>query len=146
MYIRPATKDDIPIMAELLRQLFVIESDFTADIALQSRGLDLLLDKQSAVIFVAEHQKEVVGMCTVQTLVSTAKGCEVGQVEDVVVDISHRGMGIGSTLLHTVEAWAKKCGLARLQLQADRYNHSALGFYRCQGWHSTNLKGWMKHL
>ncbi|WP_372806802.1 N-acetyltransferase family protein [Pontiella sp.] len=146
MKIRIATKDDVPAMAELLRQLFALEIDFTADYATQKQGLDLLLDRPNTAIFVAERKEQVIGMCTVQIHVSTAKGREVGVVEDVVVDIAHRGKGVGSALLRALEDWAAERGLARLQLLADRDNHPALGFYRRQGWHLTNLIGWMKHL
>ena len=146
MKIRTATKDDIPAMAELIRELFAVEADFTPDFAAQCRGLELLIEKDNAEIFVAETRGEVVGMCTVQILVSTAKGGEVGKVEDMVVGIQHRGKGIGAALLQTLEDWAKQRGLARLQLQADCDNHPALGFYRRQGWQHTNLIGWMKHL
>lgn len=146
MKIRTATKGDIPAMAELLHELFAIEADFSPDFATQCRGLELLVECGHAEIFVAEHDGTVVGMCTVQTHLSTAKGREVGLVEDMVIDIDHRGRGIGAALLRTVEEWANKRGLTRLQLQADRDNHPALGFYRQQGWHHTNLVGWMKNL
>ncbi len=133
-------------MAELLHELFAIETDFAPHYATQAQGLALLLDRDKAEIFVAEVDGKVVGMCTVQIIVSTAKGREVGTVEDVVVDIEHRGKGIGSALLRNLEEWAFVRGLARLQLQSDRDNHPALGFYRRQGWRPTNLVGWMKHL
>jgi ribosomal protein S18 acetylase RimI-like enzyme len=146
MKIRIATREDVPAMAELLRQLFALEADFTADYPTQKQGLDLLLDRPNTAIFVADIKGQVVGMCTMQIHVSTAKGREVGMVEDVVVDIGHRGKGVGSALLRTLEDWAGERGLARLQLLADRDNHPALGFYRRQGWHLTNLISWMKHL
>ncbi|MDF7823745.1 GNAT family N-acetyltransferase [Pontiellaceae bacterium B12227] len=146
MKIRRATQDDIPAMAELLHELFAIEVDFTPDFAVQSEGLSRLLDRESAEIFVAEIRRQVVGMCTVQIHISTAKGREVGVVEDVVVDIEHRGKGMGAALLRTMEEWAVQRGLARLQLLADRDNNPALGFYRRQGWHATNLVSWMKQL
>jgi GNAT superfamily N-acetyltransferase len=145
MKIRPATKLDIPVMAELLHELFALETDFTPDFARQARGLDLLLDTPAAEVFVAETGGEVVGMCTVQIQVSTAAGGEVGIVEDVVVDIEHRGRGIGSALLEYLEEWAAGRGLLRLQLMADRDNHSGIRFYRRQGWQPTNLACWMKH-
>lgn len=146
MKIRTATQDDIPVMAELLHELFAIEVDFTPDFAVQSEGLSLLLERDFAEIFVAEVDDKVVGMCTCQVKVSTAKGREVGVVEDVVVDVDYRGQGIGGALLRRLEEWAVGRGLARLQLLADRDNHPALGFYRRMGWHATNLDSWMKHL
>lgn len=144
--IRTAAPDDLPAMAELLHQLFAIESDFTPDHPKQIRGLGLLIERPSAIIFVAEVDGEVVGMCTIQTIISTAMGMEVGAVEDVIVDVDHRGRGIGSALMRTAEQWAISKGLGRLQLRADKNNGSALCFYRQQGWKHTNLIGWMKHL
>lgn len=146
MKIRTATKNDIPAMAELLHELFAIEVDFTPDYDTQCRGLELLIDSDSAKILVAEFNGRVVGMCTAQIIVSTAKGQEVGVVEDVVVDVEHRGKGIGSQLMQNVEEWAKEQHLGRLQLQADRSNGPALCFYRQKGWQPTNLVGWMKTL
>jgi GNAT superfamily N-acetyltransferase len=146
MNIRLATEHDIPMMAELLHELFAIEADFTPDYARQARGLHLLMNSDRAVIFVAEVKGEVVGMCTVQVVVSTAAGAEVGSVEDVVVDIEHRGKGIGTSLLHTMEEWAADRGLARLQLLADLDNHSGIRFYRSHAWNPTNLACWMKPL
>ncbi|MEI6890883.1 MAG: GNAT family N-acetyltransferase [Pontiella sp.] len=146
MKIRTALQNDIPALAELLHELFVIEADFTPDFAVQAKGLALLLSRENCKIFVAEVDGNVVGMCTVQIHISTAKGREVGVVEDVVVDLEHRGKRIGAALLRTMEEWASDLGLARLQLLADSDNHPALGFYRRQGWHSTNLISWMKHL
>jgi len=146
MNIRTATEDDIPAMAELLHQLFAIESDFTPDYDKQAKGLGLLLDRPSSIIFVAETENQVVGMCTVQILVSTAMGQVVGAVEDVIVDVEHRGKGIGGALMSAVEKWAIKMNLGRLQLRADKDNGQALCFYRQQGWEHTNLIGWMKFL
>jgi ribosomal protein S18 acetylase RimI-like enzyme len=146
MKIRIATHTDIPEMAELLHELFAIEVDFTPDYLTQAKGLELLLNRESARIFVAEVEGSVVGMCSVQTHISTAKGCEVGTIEDVVVGIGHRNNGIGRALLKAAEEWAVAHNLARLQLQADKTNGPALAFYRCLGWQPTQLVGWMKHL
>lgn len=146
MKIRTATKEDIPAMAELLHELFCIEVDFTPHYETQAQGLNLLLQSSNAEIFVAEVNGHVVGMCTIQVIISTAKGREVGTVEDVVIDVEHRAKGIGSAMLRRIEEWAFTRGLARIQLNADRDNHPALGFYRRQGWRQTNLVNWMKHL
>ena len=133
-------------MAELLHALFCNEVDFTPHYETQVQGLSLLTESQTAEIFVAEINDQIVGMCTIQIIISTAKGREAGRVKDVVIDVQHRGKGIGSTQLRRVEEWAFTRGLARIQLNADRDNHPALGFYRRQGWRQTNLISWMKHL
>ena len=128
-------------MAELLDDLFSREADFTPDRERQERGLRILVGRQPgmSLVLVAETQGTVVGMATVQLLISTAEGGRAGLVEDVVVDREHRGKGIGRLLLGGITDWARKLDVTRLQLLADRDNRSALHFYQAAGWSPTNL-------
>lgn len=138
--VRTATYRDIPEMVALLGELFAIEADFRSDPDLQHQGLALMLqDPASRRILVATNGKKVVGLCSLQILVSTAKGGLVGLVEDVVVATGWRGRGVGGMLMRTLEALAEEMGLLRLQLLADTNNVSAFIFYRSQGWNVTQL-------
>jgi GNAT superfamily N-acetyltransferase len=139
--IRPARQEDLDAMVQLLQELFAIEADFNAQESLQRKGLALMLDGclKHKCILVAETEGKVVGMATAQSLISTAEGGMVALVEDVVVNAGFRGRGIGHKLMHGIEQWAMKRGARRLQLLADRANHSALGFYHTIGWQPTQL-------
>jgi GNAT superfamily N-acetyltransferase len=137
--IRPAIQTDIDAMSQLLSQLFTIETDYVPDEDKQRRGLQMLLDALGAYVLVVEEQGSIIGMATVQVLVSTAEGGHVGLVEDVVVDKEYRGRGVGAALLDQLTVWAEDNGLTRLQLAADRDNSGALQFYAAKGWMRTNL-------
>ncbi len=137
--IRSAKESDVSGMSCLLSQLFSIESDFVSDEEKQRRGLTLLLDTLGAHIVVAESQGGIIGMATLQVLVSTAEGGYVGLVEDVVVDKEFRRKGVGAALLDYLHLWAQDNGLTRLQLAADIENRAALEFYASRGWKQTNL-------
>ncbi len=129
-------------MTTLLAQLFSLEKDFQVDTARQEQGLSLLLnnnDKTSCVL-VAESNHKAIAMCSIQVLISTAMGGEVGLLEDLIVDADHRYTGIGKALLVEAEGWCQQRGLLRLQLLADRDNNKALDFYARYGWLSTNLR------
>lgn len=139
--LRKASAADLLALIELLTQLFSIEADFAPDAQKQVVGLHLLLNCPNALVQVAEIDGTVVGMCTVQRLISTAEGQEVGLVEDVVIHNAHRGCGIGSALLAEAERWASEEGLVRLQLLADKDNTPALNFYRKHAWEITQLVG-----
>lgn len=139
MTIRPATPADLPAMVRLLAQLFAIETEFAVDEAKQARGLARLLEASGACVLVAEAGGGVVGMVTLQTLVSTAEGGPVGLVEDLVVDAAWRGRGIGSALLAAILARAFAHGLARVQLLADETNAAALHFYHRHGLARTRM-------
>jgi ribosomal protein S18 acetylase RimI-like enzyme len=139
--IRTAKPSDIPQLVELLKELFTIEADFDFDQDKQARGLNLLLNSDKDCILVAEQlgDSKVLGMCTVQTLISTAEGGAVGLLEDLVVAADFRHQGIGAKLLAEAVKWAECRGLERLQLLADKNNLPALNFYQKKGWESTQL-------
>jgi N-acetylglutamate synthase-like GNAT family acetyltransferase len=137
--IRVAQKSDISTMANLLSELFAIEVDFQIDLEKQQRGLELLLDSEQAVVFVAELENQIIGMCSVQLLISTAQGSKVGLIEDVIISKSYQKQGVGKQLLETVKNWAKQQGLTRLQLLADKTNQNALDFYQKNDWKTTQL-------
>jgi len=137
--MRVAQKDDIPAMANLLSELFAIEVDFEIDLDKQQRGLTLLLESNQAVVFVAEVEHQIIGMCSLQLLISTAQGSKVGLIEDVIITKNHQKQGIGKQLLETVKNWAKQQGLTRLQLLADKTNQNALDFYQSNDWKTTQL-------
>jgi GNAT superfamily N-acetyltransferase len=140
--IRNACPDDLDAMVALLRDLFSIEADFTFDRERQQKGLELMLEdscRENRCIKVAEANELVVGMCTIQLLISTAEGGAAGLVEDMVVDRRFRGMGVGRMLMGGIEEWAKERNVTRLQLLSDRANFPALNFYGRIGWYSTCL-------
>jgi GNAT superfamily N-acetyltransferase len=127
-------------MVGLLGALFAIEADFTPAPERQRRGLSRLLEAPARCgVLVAEVEGRVLGMITIQLLVSTAEGGDSGLVEDLVVDAAHRGAGLGRRLLDAAVEWARARGAARVQLLADRENAPALGFYDRLGWRRTQL-------
>ncbi len=138
--LRPAVPADLEALVRLLGVLFSIEADFRPDATRQRRGLARMLeDPARRLVLVAEEGGAVVGMVTVQLVVSTAEGGDAGRVEDLVVDAAHRGRGLGRRLLEGAEIWARGRGATRLQLLADLANAPALGFYARLGWSRTQL-------
>jgi len=139
MIIRHSDYKDIPEMANLLSELFAIEDDFTVDTEKQSRGLKLLLDMPNAVVLVAEEDECVIGMVSMQSLVSTAIGENVGLIEDMIVTQSCRGKGIGSSLLEALIAESANKKYGRLALGADHRNSGAVAFYQKYGFATSHM-------
>jgi ribosomal protein S18 acetylase RimI-like enzyme len=137
--IRPARYDDVEAMFGLLQELFTLEKDFSPDPVKQRSGLKQLLTSPTAIIFAAEYDGEIVGMCTVQKVISTAEGGMSGLLEDFVVTPRCRDCGIGQSLIVFAEKWAINQGLVRLQLLAEGDNIAALRFYDRAGWQKTGL-------
>jgi GNAT superfamily N-acetyltransferase len=99
----------------------------------------LLQEENRCCLMVAELQREIVGMCSAQLLVSTAVGGLKAVIEDMVIAENYRGQRIGHRLLAAVEGWAINQGVKRMDLLADRRNTPALSFYEKANWRGTEL-------
>ena len=137
--IEKASEHDLPHMAELVSLLFAIEQDFEIDFDKQLSGITKLYLYDGTDLLVAKHEGEVVGMVTMQRLISSAEGDYVGQIEDLVVRDDYRKMGVGSRLINKMRFMAQEYGYKRIQLAADLDNENALRFYTRRGFRRTNL-------
>jgi GNAT superfamily N-acetyltransferase len=138
--ITPAEPGDLEQLAELLAELFTLESDFRPDREKQLCGLRLILDNPAlGRLFVLRDQGRVAGMANLLITVSTAEGCRVAVLEDVIVRDGYRGKGLGRRLVEQVLAWAGMEGMARVTLLADRDNKAAVGFYRELGFDRSHM-------
>ncbi len=135
-----ATEDDLPQLADLLAELFTLESDFTPDREKQLRGLRLILnDPAIGRLFVLRIGEKVAGMANALFTISTAEGGPVVLLEDVIVSREHRGRGLGRRLVGHVLDWAHGQGMTRITLLAERGNPSALDFYGKLGFHPSSM-------
>lgn len=137
--IRKAEISDIDQLSYLLTELFTIETDFKIDENIQKQGLKLIIEDQNSVVLLKEIDGKIVGMCTMQRLISTAEGGIVGLIEDMVVLSGNRGRGSGSELLMEMEKIASSMGMKRIQLLADKNNRDAIDFYMKNGWNGTSM-------
>lgn len=136
-----AVPADLSSLADLLAELFLLESDFAPDRAKQLSGLRAILDNPAlGRLFVLRDGDEVVGMANALITVSTAEGGRVLLLEDVIVRASHRGGGAGRRLVEHVLAWAREEGMTRVTLLADQANAPALAFYLHLGFQPSAMK------
>lgn len=81
--------------------------------------------------FVCELDAKIVGFCN--------GDATTGEVLVLAVDPEHEGQGIGSSLLNEMVEWLRSQGWSKLWLAADPNPEvRAHGFYRSQGWCSTD--------
>lgn len=136
-----AHPDDLPALADLLAELFSLESDFVPDRARQLAGLRLILDNPAlGRLFVLRVDGAVAGMANALVTVSTAEGGHVLLLEDVIVSARHRGSGLGRRLVEHVCDWARGHGMTRVTLLADRDNPAALAFYELLGFQPSAMR------
>jgi len=138
--LRRANKNDIESLASLLEELFSIEKDFKVDRKKQLSGLESLIaaDSKNAVL-VIENFNQIIGMCSIQIIISTAEGGLVGLIEDMVIKKAWRYKGLGQALLNCIIEYAKKNNLLGIKLLADINNTLALDFYKKMSFERTSL-------
>jgi len=142
-----ATSDDLEALADLLAELFALESDFRPEREKQLRGLRLILDNaQLGKLFVLRVDQEIAGMANALITVSTAEGRSVVLLEDVIVKTAFHGKGLGRLLVEHVLDWAAGAGMARVTLLADRDNAPALAFYERLGFTPSAMRVLRKKL
>lgn len=145
LFISEARHNDIPYLIELLRQLFLIEKDFTFDATKHALGLQLLIDDPNALVTIAKFEGEIIAMVTVQTIISTAVGSKVGLIEDFVVHDDYKNLGVGSHLFTYIKQKAQEKNFKRLQLVCDNNNENAKEFYSKKSFLKSNLSAWYYH-
>ena len=131
---------DIDAMADLLGELFALESDFQPQREKQLAALRWILDHPDhGRLFVLRDAGRVVGMANALIGISTVEGGPVLILEDVILAAGHRGTGHGRRLVEHVLRWAAREGMSRVTLLADRDNSSALVFYQRLGFEESAM-------
>jgi len=142
-----AKPDDLDAMANLLAELFTLESDFQPEREKQLRGLRLILENPSiGQLFVLRADAQVAGMANALLTISTAEGCRVVLLEDVIVNAKYRGQKLGQQLVDHVLEWAVANGFPRVTLLADQDNAPALSFYKKMRFEASAMRVLRKNL
>jgi GNAT superfamily N-acetyltransferase len=132
--LRPATRDDVPVIAELIRGLAryeKLEDQVEMTEALLAAGL--FGERPYAEVVLAEEDGLAVGFALFFHNFSTFLGRPGIYLEDLFVLPEHRGRGIGRTLLAHLARLAVERGCGRLEWAVLDWNREAIGFYERLG-------------
>jgi GNAT superfamily N-acetyltransferase len=134
MTIRRARPEDVPAMVGLAEELAEYERA-RHECRLTTEQLHDALFRPAPALFghVAEVDGAVVGMALWFLNFSTWRGAHGVYLEDLYVQPSQRGSGLGKALL---TALAQECvdqGYARLEWSVLDWNAPAIGFYKSLG-------------
>ena len=135
-----AAREDIPMLAGFLGELFKLEEDFEPDAERQAAALELILANPGhAMVYIIKIDGVTAGMVALHLSISTAEGGWCGRIEDVYLKPEFRRRGIGSRVMEELSPIALARGLKRLTLAADKDNAPALAFYAACGFDATNM-------
>lgn len=138
--VRLAAKEDMPPVLHLIKQLAVFEKEPEAvEVNLNDLERDGFGDNPSFKCFVAETSNNVVGIALVYSRYSTWKG-KVLHLEDLIVDETMRGKGVGTLLLDEVVKYSYNLGVKRVSWEVLDWNEPAITFYEQKG--ATVMRDW----
>jgi GNAT superfamily N-acetyltransferase len=132
--IRPAARDDVPLILQLVRELAEYEREpdaVTATVPLL--GEALFGAKPLAEAVVAEADGEPVGFALFFFNFSTWTGLPSLYLEDLYVREAARGRGAGKALLSHLAGIALDRGCARFEWSVLDWNTPSIEFYRAMG-------------
>jgi GNAT superfamily N-acetyltransferase len=141
--IRPATTADIDTILHFIKSLAAFEREPDA---VKTTPQDLLRDgfgEQSKFeTLIAEMDSAPVGFALFFPTYSTWEGTAGIHLEDIFVEESVRGQGVGEKLMQKLAAIAVERGCARLELQVLDWN-PARGFYHSLG--MEHMQEWLAY-
>ncbi len=130
---RLAIKEDMPRVFELITELAVFEKEPDAvEVTVEQLINDGFGDYPKFVCFVVEVDNNVEGLALIYARYSTWKG-EVIHLEDLIVNQTFRGKGLGTVLLDEVVKYGKEKGVKRISWDVLDWNEPAIEFYEKKG-------------
>ena len=146
--LRPATRADVPLILQLVRELATYERAPGAVVATEADYLrDGFGHSPRFHVLLADWSGEPSGFALYFYNWSTWLGRPGLYLEDLFVRPERRGKGIGKALLVELARIALREGCGRFQWQVLDWNEPALGFYRSLGaevmteWLTARLQG-----
>ena len=130
--IREMTAKDAEAINALSKQL-----GYPLSIEQTLQNINSILQSKDHTAFVAEFEDKVVGWigASQAIMIEVMPHCEIN---GLVIDEHHRGMGIGKLLIDKVKYWAKNKGNDKIGLHCNVKRTEAHLFYKHMGF--TELK------
>ncbi|WP_308993226.1 GNAT family N-acetyltransferase [Mariniflexile litorale] len=131
--IRKAEKEDMPQVLLLINQLAHFENEPDAvEVTLKDLENDGFNESPAFMCFVAEVNNKVEGIAIVFNRFSTWKG-KILHLEDLIVNESMRGLGLGTALLDEVIKYGHQLGVKRINWEVLNWNKPAIALYEKKG-------------
>ena len=133
MVIRKGTKEDMPAVLDLIKQLALFEKEPDAVvISAQDLVRDGFGETPMFGTFVAEVENEIIGAALFYFRYSTWKGKTI-HLEDLIVTENKRGTGAGFALYSEVIKEGKRQNVRRIEWNVLDWNEPAIRFYQKSG-------------
>jgi GNAT superfamily N-acetyltransferase len=133
--VREAREDELGEVLEMYVWLFEPPGS-RPDAWEEERAAEALaeaLRSDSSTVLVAEHDRELIGVCTAYLDLHSVRFGLRCWVEDLAVDPARRSAGVGAALLEAARTWARARGATHLELDTAEARADAQRFYEREG-------------
>ena len=138
--IRRGQTKDMQSVLDLITELAVFEKEPDAvDISVDDLVKDGFSENPKFKIFVAEHEREIIGIALFYERFSTWKGRTI-HLEDLIVTKNKQKIGAGKALYTAVLKYAYDHEYNRVAWEVIDWNSNAIDFYKSTG--ATYLNDW----
>jgi GNAT superfamily N-acetyltransferase len=132
--IRTATADDVPLIAQLIRELAEYERLADAAVAGEDDLRDQLFgERPAAEVLIAEADGEPAGFALFFHTFSTFLGKRGLYLEDLFLRPAFRGLGLGRHLMAALARIAVRRDCGRFEWSVLDWNEPSIAFYRRLG-------------
>ncbi|MFN2474851.1 MAG: N-acetyltransferase family protein [Chthoniobacterales bacterium] len=141
LQIEPATRADVPLILQLIRELAEYERAPDDAVATEPQLHEVLFgETPAAKVLIAREGREPVGFAVYFFNFSTWLGKPGLYLEDLFVRPEHRAKGYGRSLLIRLAQIAQERGCGRMEWAVLDWNDPAIQFYRKLG--ATPMNEW----
>lgn len=140
MKIRRATIEDQEEICVLIRQLedYVKLERKPSERDLRET-LAKLINSPNCLVLVAEDGDKIIGLLTMWVRSTLFHGAESALIDELIVDKSYRGRGIGKELVKGAFAEAKLRGCIEIEVSTEKNNQKAIEFYKKCGFTEEHI-------
>lgn len=131
--IRKATENDTPTILHLITQLAIYEKLEHEVVATEETLKETIFRQKYAEVIIGEEDGKPVGFALFFHNYSTFLAKPGIYLEDLFVEIEHRGKGYGKKLLAELAKIAKERSCGRLEWSVLNWNTPAIDFYKSIG-------------
>ncbi|SNV31546.1 Predicted acetyltransferase [Chryseobacterium taklimakanense] len=131
--IRKATENDIPTILHLITQLAIYEKLEREVVATEETLKQTIFVQNYAEVIIGEEDGQTVGFALFFHNYSTFLSKPGIYLEDLFVEVEHRGKGYGKNLLAELARIAKERNCGRLEWSVLNWNTPSIEFYKSLG-------------
>lgn len=137
MEIRQAKAADTPDVARLMKQL---ETFAHGEVGPGVEGrFKFMLTLSNFNVCVAEEDEQVIGLITASLRPTLWHAGPVALIDELIVDQTARGQGVGKALIDAIVVWARKRGASEIEVSTEQDNEAAQAYYLRHGFEHESV-------